>query len=119
MFKDVLRNLVESTDGAVASILMGFDGIPVESYSRSPSDWNVESVGAEYSGVLGQIKQASTMLEAGATTEVAVSAESMTTVIRLLNDEYFVAMALQPSANLGKARYLMRMQAASLLEQLS
>jgi hypothetical protein len=43
----------------------------------------------------------------------------MTTVIRLLNDEYFVAMALRPTGNLGKARYLLRVQANELLERLS
>jgi predicted regulator of Ras-like GTPase activity (Roadblock/LC7/MglB family) len=119
MFKDLLRNLVEDTDGAVASILMGFDGIAVESYSRNNSSWNVETVGAEYSAVLGQIKQASTMLDLGTTQEVAVRADTMTTVIRLINDEYFVALALEPSGNLGRARYMLRLKADSLLEQLS
>jgi predicted regulator of Ras-like GTPase activity (Roadblock/LC7/MglB family) len=119
MFQDVLRDLVERTDGAIASLLMGFDGITVDSYSRSPSALNVESVGSEYSVVLGQIKQAATMLDLGTAQEVAVQAQNMTTVIRLLNDEYFVAMALEPSGNFGKARYLLRMQAPKLLERLS
>jgi predicted regulator of Ras-like GTPase activity (Roadblock/LC7/MglB family) len=119
MFKDVLRDLVERTDGAIASLLMGFDGITVDSYSRDPDALNVETVGSEYSVVLGQIKQAATMLDLGATHEVAVQAENMTTVIRLLNDEYFVAMALAPSGSMGRARYLLRLQATKLLERLS
>ena len=80
---------------------------------------NVETVGSEYSVVLGQIKQAATMLDLGATQEVAVQAENMITVIRLLNDEYFVAMALSPSGSMGRARYLLRVQATKLLERLS
>lgn len=119
MFKDVLRELVERTDGAIASLLMGFDGITVDSYSRDPNALNVETVGSEYSVVLGQIKQAATMLDLGATHEVAVQAENMITVIRLLNDEYFVAMALSPSGSMGRARYLLRVQATKLLERLS
>jgi hypothetical protein len=43
----------------------------------------------------------------------------MTTLIRLLNDEYFVVVALQPSGNIGKARYLLRISAPKLLEKLS
>src|SRR4029077_17624074 len=62
MFQDVLRELVEHTDGAIASLLMGFDGITVDSYSRARASLNVESVGSEYSVVLGQIKQAAAML---------------------------------------------------------
>jgi predicted regulator of Ras-like GTPase activity (Roadblock/LC7/MglB family) len=119
MFQEVLRELVEHTDGAIASLLMGFDGITVDSYSREPAALNVESVGSEYSVVLGQIKQAAAMLDLGAAEEVAVRAENMTTVIRLLNDEYFVAMALEPAGNFGKARYLLRIHAPQLLEKLS
>ena len=65
MFKDVLRELVEGTDGAIASSLMGFDGITVDSYSRDRQRLNVETVGSEYSVVLGQIKQAASMLDLG------------------------------------------------------
>ena len=119
MFKEVLRELVERTDGAIASLLMGFDGITVDSYTRDPGALNVETVGSEYSVVLGQIKQAASMLDLGTTQEVAVRAENMTTVIRLLNDEYFVAMALTPSGSLGRARYLLRVQSQKLLERLS
>ena len=119
MFQDVLRELVERTDGAIASLLMGFDGITVDSYSKTPDTLNMENVGSEYSGVLGQIKQAASMLDLGATREVAVQAENMTTVIRLLNDEYFVAVALGPNANVGKARYLMRIEAQGLIDKLS
>jgi predicted regulator of Ras-like GTPase activity (Roadblock/LC7/MglB family) len=59
------------------------------------------------------------MLDLGSAHEVAVQADNMTTVIRLLNDEYFVAMALQPAGNFGKARYLLRIAAPGLLEKLS
>lgn len=119
MFQDVLRELVERTDGAIASLLMGFDGITVDSYSRDPNALNVETMGSEYSVVLGSIRQAATMLDLGAAQEVAVQAQNMTTVIRLLNEEYFVAMALAPGGSLGKARYLLRVQGSKLLERLS
>lgn len=119
MFQDALRELVESVDGAIASLLMGFDGITVDSYSLSPDKLNVETVGSEYSVVLGQIKQAAAMLDMGAAREVAVQAENMTTLIRLLSDEYFVAMAISPTGNLGKARYRLRIEAPKLVERLS
>jgi predicted regulator of Ras-like GTPase activity (Roadblock/LC7/MglB family) len=80
---------------------------------------NVETLGSEYSVVLGQIKQAAAMLDLGAAQEVAVQAENLTALIRLLNEEYFVIVALEPSGNLGKARYLLRIQAPKLLEKLS
>ena len=33
MFKDALRQIVEQTEGAIAGLLMGFDGIAVDSYT--------------------------------------------------------------------------------------
>jgi predicted regulator of Ras-like GTPase activity (Roadblock/LC7/MglB family) len=75
--------------------------------------------GSEYSVILGQIREAVETLELGAAQEVSVSAENMTTVIRLLNEEYFVAIAIAPSGNLGKGRYLLRVQAPKILESLS
>jgi predicted regulator of Ras-like GTPase activity (Roadblock/LC7/MglB family) len=119
MFKSILREVVENTDGAVASILMGFDGITVDSYIGERNKIDMETVGSEYSQVLAQIKQAAQMLDMGAASEVAVQAENMTTVVRMLNDEYFVALALEPTGNLGKARFLLRMQAGKLLDNLA
>jgi predicted regulator of Ras-like GTPase activity (Roadblock/LC7/MglB family) len=119
MFKTILREVVENTDGAVASILMGFDGITVDSYVAEASGIDMETVGSEYSQVLSQIKQAAQLLDMGTAREVAVQAENMTTVMRLINDEYFVALAISPTGNIGKARFLLRMQAGKLLENLS
>ena len=119
VFKNILRDVVENTDGALASILMGFDGITVESYSGGKGSIDMETVGSEYSQVLSQIKQASQMLDLGAAKEVAVQAENLVTVMRMLNDEYFVALALKPSGNVGKGRFLLRLQSGKLLETLA
>ena len=119
MFKSILREVVENADGAVASILMGFDGITVDSYASDNSGVDMETVGSEYSQVLMQIRQAAQMLDMGAASEVAIQAENMTTLMRLLNEEYFIAVAMRPSGNIGKARFLLRTSAPKLLENLT
>jgi predicted regulator of Ras-like GTPase activity (Roadblock/LC7/MglB family) len=119
VFKNILRDVVENTDGALASILMGYDGITVESYSSSKASVDMETVGSEYSQVLNQVKTAASMLEMGTAKEVSVQAENMVTVMRLINDEYFVALAITPTGNIGKGRYLLRLQSGKLLENLT
>lgn len=119
MFKNVLREVVENTEGALAGVLMGYDGITVDTYEVADAEPTVETVGMEYSVVLSQVRQAAEMLEIGAAREVAVQAENMTTVIRLINAEYFVAVTLRPGGNSGKARYQLRLKAPTLLENLS
>jgi predicted regulator of Ras-like GTPase activity (Roadblock/LC7/MglB family) len=118
MFKEVLRELVERTEGGIASLLMGFDGIAVDNYVKTESSLDVESIGMEYSVLLSQIAKAAEMLDAGAAREVSIQAEHLTTLIRLLNDEYFVALTLTPTGNFGKARFLMRTLTPKLVDEL-
>ena len=42
----------------------------------------------------------------------------MITLIRTLNDTYFLALAMRPDGNLGKGRYMMRTAAPKLLAEL-
>lgn len=119
MFKELLKGVVERTEGGVAGVVMGFDGIPVDYYATNAGGFDVEAVGAEFSGVLREIRKAAQMLEAGDAREVSIQAEKLTTVVRLLNDEYFVAVTLRPDGNVGKARYLLRREAENVLAALS
>jgi predicted regulator of Ras-like GTPase activity (Roadblock/LC7/MglB family) len=119
MFKDLLRDTVERTDGAIGGLIMGFDGITLEQYVRLGKALDIETLGMEWSVVLGQISTAAEQLDAGEAQEVSIRAAKLTTVIRLLNKEYFIALALAPNANTGKGRYLLRTAAPKLLEELS
>lgn len=119
MFKEALRSVVDGTDGGLAGLLMDFEGIPVETYARSDSAFDIESVGAEVSVVVKAIQRATEMLDAGATREVAFRSDKLVTLIRVINDSYFVAMALTPEGNLGKGRYLLRIVAPQLADELA
>jgi predicted regulator of Ras-like GTPase activity (Roadblock/LC7/MglB family) len=109
---------VERTEGGIASLLMGFDGIPVDNYVKIGTKLDVESIGMEYSVILTQINKAAGMLEAGTAREVSIQTETMTTLIRLLNPEYFVAMTIAPGGNFGKARFLLRTLTPKLVDEL-
>ena len=119
MFQEVLKRVVDNTDGAIAALLMGYDGIPVEQYVADGATLDVATIGMEYSVILKSIINAAEMLEIGAALEVSIRAERMTTLVRLVTDEYFVAIAIEPEGNLGKARYLTRVQAPTLAENLT
>ena len=118
MFKEAIRDVVEGTDGGIAGVLMDFEGIAVDSYVKGDS-LDINAVGAEYSVILKSIQRATESLEAGGAREIAIQSEKVTTLIRILNDEYFLALTLSPDGNFGKGRYLMRTAAPKLIEQLS
>jgi predicted regulator of Ras-like GTPase activity (Roadblock/LC7/MglB family) len=118
MFKEALQGAVEGTQGGIAGLLMDFEGIPLESYSKDQNEFDIETVGAEVSVVVKAIQRATEMLEAGETQEVAFKSDRMVTLIRVLNQSYFVAMTLAPGGNLGKGRFLLRVIAPRLLKEL-
>jgi predicted regulator of Ras-like GTPase activity (Roadblock/LC7/MglB family) len=118
MFKGLLEEVVRSTEGGIAALVMGYDGIPVDHYIRDDAPIDVETIGMEFSVILKDIQKAALMLDAGKAQEVAIRAERMTTVIRLVSDQFFLALALAPTGNIGKARYLLRTHAATVRDQL-
>src|SRR5512138_1887050 len=119
MFREALQGVVEGTEGGIAGLLMDFEGIPLESFTRPGASFDIEQVGAEMSVVVKAIQRASEMLEAGLTHEVAFKSEKLITLIRVLNHTYFVAIALSPDGNLGKGRYLLRVAAPELANEIA
>lgn len=119
MFKEALQTAVDGTDGGLAGLLMDFEGIPLESYSREGATLDIELVGIEASVVVKAIQRANEMLDAGPTREIAFKSDKLVTLIRIINQTYFVALALTPEGNLGKGRYLLRVLAPELAQELS
>jgi predicted regulator of Ras-like GTPase activity (Roadblock/LC7/MglB family) len=119
MFKEALQSVVDGTDGGIAGLLMDFEGIPLESYAKDDALVDIETVGAEVSVVVKGIQRATEMLDAGATSEVSFKSDKMITLIRIINEGYFVALTLKPDANVGKGRYLLRLLAPKLAEELA
>lgn len=118
MFKDALRDVVEGTEGGMAGLLMDASGIAVETYAKADAAFDINTIGIEFGVLLGSIRRAAEMLEAGQTREMAVGTDKLVTLIRTLNDEYFLALAMRPDGNFGKGRYLMRTAAPKLLAEL-
>lgn len=118
MFKDALESVVVGTEGGLAGLLMDFEGIPLETFVRPDSEFDIETVGAEVSVVVKSIQRATENLGAGETREVSFNSAQMVTVIRVLSQNYFLAVTLKPGGNAGKARYLMRVTAPKLLAEL-
>src|SRR5262245_18915373 len=119
MFQSVLKEVVDGTEGGLATLLMDFEGIAVDSYSKPGAPFDITTIGVEFSVVLKSIQRAAQMLEAGETAEVAIQAEKVTTLIRIISDSYFVAFSMTPDANIGKARYMLRTRLPVLRKELT
>jgi predicted regulator of Ras-like GTPase activity (Roadblock/LC7/MglB family) len=121
MFQALLKEVVDGVDGGLATLVMDFEGIAVDSYTKPQNavDIDISTVGAELSVVIKSIQRAAEMLEAGEAGEVLIQAARVTTLIRVVSDTYFVAFTMTPDANIGKARYLLRTKLPILKKELS
>jgi predicted regulator of Ras-like GTPase activity (Roadblock/LC7/MglB family) len=118
VFAEHIKKVVENVDGGVAGLIMGLDGIAVETYVHEGHRADITTIGMEFSFILTQVKKAAEILEIGGVQEIAIKAEQLTLVIRMLNDEYFLAIGLKPEGNFGKCRFLMRVAASRLVAEL-
>lgn len=118
IFDDVVKNAVESTPGAVAALIMGSDGIAISNYVKPEADLEMEVVGVEYAGLLGELQRVSDILQSGGVRELTVTTDRFVIVIRRVTSEYFLALALAPNGNIGKGRFMLRVQSPRVLKEL-
>jgi predicted regulator of Ras-like GTPase activity (Roadblock/LC7/MglB family) len=115
-FSEILKEVVTSTEGALGSLIVGLDGIPVEEYTVG-GDVDVQSMTVEFSALLKEIERGSQSAVIGSTREVTVIADKAVIMLRRLNDEYFFVLILKPDGNFGKGRFMLRMSAPRLLKE--
>jgi predicted regulator of Ras-like GTPase activity (Roadblock/LC7/MglB family) len=122
-FRTILQTIVDNCGGGLGAALMGNDGIPIEQVTAGqsgavmPRD-DVGAAGVEFGRILEEIRKASDALGGGALTETVVSLAHFILVLRHIDDDTFLVLALAPDGNLGKARYLIRRHLLELREEL-
>ena len=115
MFRDTLQKMVNRLDGGVAGILMGFDGIAVEHYSREGQEGvDIQTVGMELAHAVTQMRKAIEQLDLGQAAEITIRTDKLVILTYVLSEEYFVACAVRPDSSFGKARYVMRLTAPQI-----
>ncbi|MFO0594174.1 MAG: hypothetical protein U0228_02690 [Myxococcaceae bacterium] len=123
-FKEHLEAVVGSVDGSVACSVMGFDGIAVETHQNDAKAADAAAIDlqaalVEYGNILGQLKNIGQTLKAGAVAELSVNSEKVLTIMRMVNQDYFVVLAMTPDGNYGKGRYALRIAAPKLAKELA
>jgi predicted regulator of Ras-like GTPase activity (Roadblock/LC7/MglB family) len=111
-FTSILRTIVDECGGGLSAILMGSDGIPIEQVEATgigseESEW-IATAAIEFGRILAEVRKASDAAAGGAVQETMIGLTRGWLLLRPLDDETFLLVAVAPDGNLGKARFLMR-----------
>lgn len=122
-FEPTLRKMVEGVSGAIGIALMGSDGIPIAELSApgvdpAVSDGEVSAAGVEFGRILDEVRKAADAIGGGRLEETVIGLARYWLLFRVVDEELFLVVALEPNGNLGKARFLMRRFLLELQQQL-
>lgn len=117
--RDSLNTIVQSVEGALAAIIMAYDGIPIDEVIVEQSEFDMQLLSVEYATVLKEIKRAVDVIKMGDLEEVSISTTNTCVVVRVLNDDLFAALILKRDGNIGKGRYLLKIKSYEVLRELA
>ena len=118
MFRSILQNILDQSH-ALGVVLMGYDGIAVDQVMVSTHEIDPHLIAVEYANVLREIHRAADVLSSGYLEEVSINTGRFQVILRMLSDEYFVALTMSMDAHVGRARYLLLRDAHKLREELA
>jgi len=117
-YRESLKALTEATDGSMAAIIMGYDGIPIDEFIIDNVPYDMQLVAVEYANLLRDIKRTVELLENGAMQEISIATDRLRVLVRVINDDFFLVMIIATDGNYGKGRYLLSREAIRLREEL-
>ncbi|MFY9269346.1 MAG: hypothetical protein WAO55_06310 [Candidatus Manganitrophaceae bacterium] len=117
-FKESLKKISEKIDDIRGVAIADKDGIIVEEYRVDPSI-DLGSMVAEFGALWPGIEKAGQSTELGASQEMTVLTDKGTILVRKVNSEYFLLLAAGSDKSFGKGRFLLRLEAGAISEELS
>jgi predicted regulator of Ras-like GTPase activity (Roadblock/LC7/MglB family) len=108
-FNDTLARIVGQIEGAVAAVILGIDGIPIDRYVDGlDPDLDIELMATELTTLLRRSMRTASDTALGELHELVLAADRMTFLLRPITSDYFLLLALVPGGNVGRARYELR-----------
>lgn len=108
MFKQKLTRVVNNVDGALGCMLIGFDGIAIDSVFRDQNLPQLSAVAVELSNLLDKFRRLQ-VYDVGEVNEVSLTMGTITALARVVSDEYLLILALDAQADVGRGQTMLRL----------
>ena len=100
-----MSEVLERTEGCLGVLIMGFDGITVEEVWKAAKSATNNVALAEYTSLLRNAQRINSELGLAELQEMTFSGADEIFVLRVVNNDYFLAMILAADGNFGRGRY--------------
>ncbi|NNE99761.1 MAG: hypothetical protein HKN25_12140 [Pyrinomonadaceae bacterium] len=119
MFKEVLQEILDRTEGCLGVLIIGLDGIAAEKlWHDDVTDLNLQIAVTEYVALAKDARHLSSDNDLSPLREMMISNGDESFIMRLIDDEHFLTVILSKDANSGRARYELRRAELLLNSQL-
>ena len=115
-FSEVLKEAVAKVDGAVSSLIIGTDGIPVQEYLEEKLV-DLAGLSAEASAMMKDISLAADNLGLGEAKEFSIISDRCGIIMRKINPDYYLALIIKPDGNYGKGRFILKTAVPKLVDE--
>lgn len=115
-FRNVLKEVIRAIPGSLVAMVIGRDGIIVESYQSAALGLDREVIGAEYSAVVSEVHKQISILKLDDLKDVTICSDLFTVVAHIISHDYYFVVFLNSRANEGLARYKTRVYSLKLRE---
>jgi predicted regulator of Ras-like GTPase activity (Roadblock/LC7/MglB family) len=110
VFTGLLNQIINRTQGAETAMLVGNDGIIIERTGGEKGEKieDFDTLAAEYAMVMQRSRFTASDTGLGKLSEMLTITDQTVLLTRMVDADFFVMIKLNPSCNLGRARYEVR-----------
>ncbi len=116
-FLEILQHIVDNVEGCIGGIIIAIDGIVVEQYAKEHEMIDFQNIGVEYTTLIKSISETSRTLGFEEPEQLVVEYHDTVLIVRGINKDYFIILAMKNNSNIGKARFLLRKNIMNLSKE--
>ncbi len=108
MFREKLSRVVNNVDGSIGCLLIGFDGIQIDAVYSGEEMTEMAAIAIEVSNLLDKFRRMS-LHEVGEVNEVSITTGAVTTLARVVSDEYLLVLWMHANADVNRGQTMLRL----------
>ncbi len=108
MFKQRLTSVVNNVDGAIGCLLIGFDGIPIDTVYSDEELPEMSAIAVEVSNLLDKFRRLQ-VYEGEEVNELSITVGPITALTKVVADEYLLILAMDADADVNRGQTMLRL----------